>query len=62
MKDKIKKEVIQELKQVYDPLFESFDFNTEGSLSETYYYMSLPNVMKILELCFETTYNKITNK
>lgn len=61
-KNEIKDEIIAELKPVYNPMFEGIDFNTEGSLSETYYYMSLPNTMKILELCFEKTYNKTINR
>jgi hypothetical protein len=60
-KDEIKIEVINELKPIYDSLFESIEFNSEGSLFETYYYMSMPNVLKILELCFEATYDKTNN-
>jgi len=58
-KEEIKREVIAELKPIYNSMFEGIDFSSEGSLSETYYYMSMPNVMKILESCFEKTYNKI---
>jgi hypothetical protein len=57
-KNDIKKEVVKELKPIYDELFEPINFQTEGSLEDTYYYMSLPNVMKILEECFDRTYDK----
>ena len=57
-KEEIKKEVVTEMKPILNKLFEPMSFQTEGSLEETYYYMSMPNVMKILEECFEKTYNK----
>lgn len=60
-KEKIKAEVVAEIKTMLNKLFEPMDFQTEGSLEETYYYMSMPNVMKILEECFERTYSKIIN-
>ena len=61
-KEDIKKEVVAEIKPMLNKLFEPMDFQTEGSLEETYYYMSMPNVLKVLEKCFEKVYNKTYNQ
>lgn len=57
-KEQIKAEVVEIMKPFIKSRFEPFDFNTEGSLEETYYYMSMPNVLKALEKCFDETYDK----
>jgi hypothetical protein len=57
-KEKIKLEVIKVLDKFCREHFEEIEMNTEGSLTDTYKYMSLKNVNKALEMCFEETYNK----
>ena len=62
IKEEIKKEVIKTVDIFCKNNIESFEFNTEGSLTENYNYISLRNLNKALELCFEETYNNIINK
>jgi len=57
-KEEIKNEVIKVLNGFCKNHFEEIEFNTEGSLTDTYKYMSLKNVNKVLEMCFDETYNK----
>jgi len=59
-KEKIKLEVINKVGIFCKNNFEDIEFQTEGSLQETYKYMSLENVNKVLEICFNETYNHIT--
>ena len=64
-KEEIKKEVITRVDKFTSPLFESIEMQTEGSLTDDYYYMSLQNVKDSLNKCFEETYElttKINNK
>jgi len=62
IKEEIKKEVIKVVDKFCKNNIESFEFNTEGSLTEEYKYMNLKNLNKVLDLCFEETYNNIINK
>jgi len=58
-KTEIKKKVIAKLNKFCGDKFEEIEFLTEGSLTETYKYMSLNNVKSILETCFEETYTEV---
>jgi len=58
-KENIKKEVIKIVDNFCKDKFEEFEFSTEGSLTDSFKYLSLKNVNKVLEICFEETYNKI---
>jgi len=57
-KEQIKADVILKLNKFCKDHFEEIEMNTEGSLTDTYKYMSLKNVTDALELCFEETYNR----
>ena len=57
-KEEIKAEVVSKLNDFCKKNFEEIEMNTEGSLTDTYKYMSLKNVTAALEMCFEETYNK----
>lgn len=57
-KEEIKAEVVSKLNTFCKEHFEEIEMNTEGSLTDTYKYMSLKNVTDALELCFEETYNR----
>lgn len=59
IKNEIKIEVVKKINEFCKTAFEDIEMNTEGSLTDTYKYMSLKNVNTALELCFEETYNKI---
>ena len=60
-KDQVKSEVVKKLDAFCKERFEEIEFQTEGSLTDTYKYMSLSNVNDALEKCFEETY-KLLNK
>jgi len=55
-KGNIKAQVISKMDDFCKRKFEEIEFSTEGSLTETYKYMSLSDVKKSLEACFEETY------
>ena len=55
-KDQIKSEVVKKLNDFCKERFEDIEFQTEGSLTDSYKYMSLKNVNEALEKCFEDTY------
>lgn len=57
-KEQIKAEVIKVLDAFCVDNFEEIEMNTEGSLTDTYKYMSMKNVNKALEMCFNETYTK----
>lgn len=61
-KDEIKSDVIRELNKFCKDNIEEIEMNTEGSLTETYKYMSLKNLNTALEMCFEETYNRAKEK
>jgi acyl carrier protein len=62
MKEQIKQEVVKILKDFCDKRYEKIELPTEGSLTDTYHYMSLKNVNLALELCFEETYKRTNNE
>jgi hypothetical protein len=62
----IKSKVIKIIDVEASKLAELIEVNTEGSLTETIQYLTTNDVAKILDMCFDETYNimkkKITNK
>jgi molybdenum cofactor biosynthesis enzyme MoaA len=61
-KRQIKKQVISKVNDLCKGKFKEIEFATEGSLTETYKYLSLKDVKIILDACFEETYGQMTKR
>lgn len=61
-KEEIKEEVVTLLNEFCKKNIEELEMNTEGSLTDTYKYMSLKNLTTALEMCFDETYKKSIEK
>jgi len=59
VEDKTKDAVIARLDEFCKDKFEDIEFSTEGSLTDSYKYMSLENVKKVLEECFDVTRDEL---
>ena len=57
-KQKVKQVIDTKVSDFCTDKFEEIELSKEGSLTETYKYMSLENVKKLLEMCFDETYNE----
>jgi hypothetical protein len=58
----IKEEVIERLDDFSKDLFEDISFKEGEDLTKPKKYMSIENVRRVLNECFEITFDKTTNK